>query len=265
LRGTPIGPEIITGRAPRDDDEVAMGSATLQKAGKHIGDMVNVRGRVTARDYEVVGVAAFPTLGQAQPVADGVAFTGVGFAPIFDQNIFSRYFVGTIANDADHSRVEQDLAAIPQLTDPTGPVLPSEVDRLRQINWFPVSLAAFVGALAFYALAYALITSVRRRRRELAILKTLGFSRQQIRATIVWQATTLASIGALVGIPAGLLIGVQIWQRVGDSLGVAPPSRIPVPLVLALIPLVLIAVNVVAFFPARHAARTRPSEALRSE
>jgi len=40
---------------------------------------------------------------------------------------------------------------------------------------------------------------------------------------------------------------------------------VPALLVLAQIPIVLILVNLIAFLPARTAARTRPSAALRSE
>jgi hypothetical protein len=264
--GESIGPEVIAGRAPRNADEVALGSTTLQKSGKTIGDFVNVSGLAADRDYEIVGRVVFPTLGQVQPLADGVAMTGAGFAPIFvDPSIFSRYFVGDIAADADRSAVEQRIGSIAQLTDPSGPSVPAEIDRLRQIDWFPVSLAALIGVLALYAVAYAIITSVRRRRAELAILKALGFSRTQVRATIAWQATTLATIGTIFGIPVGLIVGVQVWQRVADSLGVATSPRVPVLLVLAQIPIVLLLVNLVAFLPARTAARTRPSVALRSE
>ena len=136
---------------------------------------------------------------------------------------------------------------------------------MRQINWFPASLAALIGALALYAVGYALVTSVRRRRAELAILKTLGFTQQQVRATIAWQGTTMATIGAVVGIPAGLVVGVQVWQRVADSLGVASAARVPALFILAEIPIALLVVNFIAFLPARAAARTRPSVALRSE
>jgi len=264
--GESIGPEVIAGRAPRNADEVALGSTTLQKSGKTIGDFVHVNGLAADRDYEIVGRVVFPTLGQVQPLADGVAMTGAGSAPIFaSEGIFSRYFVGDIAADADRSAVEQRIASIEQLTDPSGPTVPAEIDRLRQINWFPVSLAVLIGVLALYAVAYAIITSVRRRRGELAILKALGFSRTQVRAMIAWQATTLATIGTIFGIPIGLVAGVQIWQRVADSLGVATFSRVPALLVLAQIPIVLILVNLIAFLPARTAARTRPSAALRSE
>jgi hypothetical protein len=265
LRGEPIGPEVVAGRAPRNADEVALGSKTLQETGKTIGDTVNVRGRNAEHDFHIVGRVAFPSLGQAQPLADGIALTGSGFAPIFDQNIFFRYFVGDFAADADRRAVEHDIGSIPQLTDPSGPIVPIEIDRLRQINWFPASLAALVGALALYAVGYALITSVRRRRAELAILKTLGFRQQQLRATIAWQATTLATIGTVLGIPAGLVIGLQVWHRIADSLGVATTPRVPALFILAEIPITLILVNLIAFLPARASARTRPSVALRSE
>ena len=263
--GESIGPEVIAGRAPRKADEVALGSTTMQKLGKTIGDTVNVSGPTADRDYEIVGRVVLPTLGQVQPLADGVAMTGAGFLPIFDPNIFSRYFVVDVAANADRSAVEQRIGSLAQLTEPSGPIVPAEIDRLRQIDWFPVSLAALIGVLALYAVTYALITSVRRRRGELAILKALGFSRTQVRATIAWQAITLATIGTIFGIPAGLIIGVQVWQRVADSLGVATATRVPVLLVLAQIPIVLLLVNLVAFLPARTAARTRPSVALRSE
>jgi hypothetical protein len=265
LQGQAIAPEVVTGRAPRTADEVALGSKTLKKSGKVIGDTVNIRGRNAERDFHIVGVVTFPSLGQAQPLADGVALTGSAFAPIFDQNIFFRYLVGDFARDADRLAVEQEIASIPQLTDPDGPTVPLEIDRLRQINWFPASLAALVGALALYAVGYALVTSVRRRRAELAILKTLGFTQQQVRATIAWQGTTMATVGAVVGIPAGLVLGAEVWQHVADSLGVASAARVPALFILAEIPIALLVVNLIAFLPARSAARTRPAVALRSE
>ena len=63
LQGQPIAPEVVAGRAPRTADEVALGSKTLQQSGKVIGDTVNVRGRNAERDFHIVGVVAFPSLG----------------------------------------------------------------------------------------------------------------------------------------------------------------------------------------------------------
>ena len=46
--------------------------------------------------------------------------------------------------------------------------------RLEQIDAVPSAIAAFVAVVALVAVGYALVTAVRRRRRDLAILKTLG-------------------------------------------------------------------------------------------
>ena len=56
----------------------------------------------------------------------------------------------------------------------------------------PLALVSLVALLGVSTIAHALATSVRRRRRDLAILKTLGFVSGQIRAAVVTQASTLA-------------------------------------------------------------------------
>ena len=135
---------------------------------------------------------------------------------------------------------------------------------MQQIRWFPAALAALLGGLALVAVGHALVTTVRRRRRELAVLKTLGFNRRQVRLSIAWQATTLAVVGLLVGIPLGVLVGTVAWRLVANGLGVAPIAVLPGAVAL-LIPAVILPVNLVAYFPARAAARTRPAVALQTE
>ena len=139
----------------------------------------------------MVGRAVFPTLGAAQQLGDGAAFTGAGFAPLFDQNIFFRFFVGRFAAGADRNELRQRIDAVPQLSPLTESTLPAEIDRLHQVDWLPVSLAILLGGLALFAVGHAIVASVHRRRRELALLKTLGFERRQVRATVGWQATTI--------------------------------------------------------------------------
>jgi len=154
---------------------------------------------------------------------------------------------------------------VPELSLPTGPTVPVEVDRLRQINWLPVTSAVLLGVSALLAVGHALVTGVRRRRRELAILKTLGFGRRQVRSTIAWQATTLGLGGLLIGVPAGVLVGDVIWRLVADGLGVSSASTIPTVALLLTVPVVLVLVNLVAFLPARAAAGTRVALSLRDD
>jgi ABC-type lipoprotein release transport system permease subunit len=68
-------------------------------------------------------------------------------------------------------------------------------------------------------MTHTLVTSVRRRR-DLAMLKTLGFVRGQVVAAMVWQATTFAVVALALGRPLGLAAGRWPWE-----LTAAPPPR----------------------------------------
>ncbi len=264
LRGT-IEPEIVAGRAPAGPLEVALGSTTLHTLDKHIGDTVQAAGPNTKHEYLIVGQVVLPSLGQVQPLADGAAFTGAGFAPLFDPNNYSRYLLGDFTPNANRAAVEHWIATNPDLSAVTVASLPVEIGRIHQIDWLPTTLAVLLAALALIAVGHALITSVRRRRRELALLKTLGFKRRQVRTTIAWQATTLATIGLLIGLPTGLVAGRQVWRLIANNLGVTNTSTIPTLALALVIPATIAVVNLVAFLPARTAAHTRPAVTLRSE
>jgi len=207
-----------------------------------------------------------PKLGDPQPLADGALFTNDGLTALRDPHDgnYSRYLLGRYAPGADRRAFAHRVLAVPIRGEVTGPAVPPEVDRMQQIRWFPAALAALLGGLALVAVGHALVTTVRRRRRELAVLKTLGFDRRQVRLSIAWQATTLAVVGLLVGIPLGVLVGTVAWRLVANGLGVAPIAVLPVAVAL-LIPAVILPVNLVAYFPARAAARTRPAVALQTE
>jgi ABC-type lipoprotein release transport system permease subunit len=278
VRGT-IDPEVVAGRAPRGPAEVALGSVTLDALRKHVGDTVQAAGPKGTHDYRIVGRTVLPQLqaGDLQALADGAAFSGEGFALVSDPNNITRYLIGRFASGADRAVVERRINAIPQFApqpgsasfgDPhgaAGPTLPPELDRLRHIDWFPLTLAALLAALAIIAVGHALLTGAQRRRRELALLKTLGFDRRQVRATVAWQAMTLATVGLIVGIPAGLLVGTLVWRLVANGVGVSTTPYVPALAFVLTIPAVLALVNVIGFFPGRAAARTRPAVALAAE
>ncbi len=251
LRGT-ISPEIVAGHAPDGPDQVALGAASLDELGKNIGGTVRGEGPTGRHDYRIVGRVVFPRLDSPQPLANGAAFTGAGLARVLsptDTNS-SLYLVARAAPGTTLATVEHRIFATASVERPFGPSVPVEVDRLRQVDWLPATLAALLAVLALLAVGHALVTSVRRRRRELAVLKTIGFDRRQVRAAIAWQASTLAGVGLAVGIPAGLLVGSLVWRQVADSLGISTTPPIPTLALLLIVPCALAAVNVIAFLPA---------------
>jgi ABC-type lipoprotein release transport system permease subunit len=110
-----------------------------------------------------------------------------------------------------------------------------------------------------------LLTSVRRRRPDLAVLKSLGLLPSQVLGTVLWQASALAAAALLVGLPLGVLAGRWAWVLFARSAGVAPAADIPVALVLAAIPVTLLLAIVIAAGPGWAAARIRPASVLRAE
>ncbi len=265
VRGT-IQPAIVTGRAPRAPNEVALGHATLHTLGKGIGDTVRGRGPHGTAAYRIVGQVVFPSFGNPQALADGGAFTGAGLTHIFDSNATSnRYLVGRYTPRSDHTAVDRRIAALSGLGNPATSTVPVEIGRLRHIGWLPVTLAALLGGLALLAVGHALVTTVRRRRRDLAVLKTLGFDRRQVRRTIAWQATILAAVGLVLGIPLGIAIGRAAWRLSADGLGISTVVVLPTVVIFLGAIGVLALINLVALFPARAAAGTRTAKALRSD
>jgi ABC-type lipoprotein release transport system permease subunit len=122
-----------------------------------------------------------------------------------------------------------------------------------------------LGLLGLASVVHALVVAIRRRRRDLALLATFGFTRRQISATVVWQATTMALFGLLIGVPLGIAIGRVGWTALADNLGILPEPVIPLLALLALAVGAAVALNGAALVPARLAARLRPATVLRSE
>ena len=143
---------------------------------------------------------------------------------------------------------------------------PGEIKNYTGIRDTPLLLGLVLAVLAVGTLIHVLVTGVRRRRRDLAVLKALGFTRSQVRAVVAWQATALAAAALVIGVPAGIIAGRWTWAVFANAAGVSPQATIALPVVLLAVPLVtLLLANLIAAFPGRVAARLRPATVLRCE
>jgi hypothetical protein len=119
------------------------------------------------------------------------------------------------------------------------------------------------GAVA--ALGLTLTASVRRRRRDLALLKALGFTRRQLAACVAWQTTVAATIGVIAGIPLGIALGRWLWILFAHQIYAVPRPTVPaLPLVCIGLGALVLA-NAAAALPGRYAARTPAALVLRTE
>jgi predicted lysophospholipase L1 biosynthesis ABC-type transport system permease subunit len=142
---------------------------------------------------------------------------------------------------------------------------PDDIRNYSRVRDTPLVLGGVLALLAVGTLAHVLVTAVRRRRRDLAMLKTLGLVRRQVLSVVEWQALSLAAVALLIGVPLGLLAGRSAWVLFASSAGLAPAASIPVALVLLIIPATLALAALAAAWPGRAAARVRPAVTLRAE
>ena len=145
------------------------------------------------------------------------------------------------------------------------PAKPSDLVDLGRVGGLPSIIAALLGVMAVATLAHALFSSARRRRRDLAIFKVLGFRRRQVSAAIAWQAAVVAVIAVVVGVPLGIGDGRWGWQAFAQRLGVPDQPVTPLLAIVAVAGITVIIAIVTAAIPARVAARTPAAVALRAE
>ena len=92
----------------------------------------------------------------------------------------------------------------------------------------------------------------------------LGFVNHQAASAVAWQATTLAILGVVVGVPLGAVAGRAIWDAFAENLGAVPVGVVPIWLLCAVVAGVLVAANLIALAPAIAATRSKPGELMRT-
>jgi ABC-type lipoprotein release transport system permease subunit len=266
-----LAPVVLTGRAPRTRDEIAFGPGTLSDLKLHVGDRVPI-GSAPGRTATVVGTALLPESSHtgydesAWMTAAGIRAV-LGPVEQLDPNLFEDYVFVKWTPDARVATAQRRLSALFEGGDTsTKPAaLPTAVVSLGRLRSLPLALGVFFALLASATVAHALVTTVRRRRQELAVLRSIGFTRRQARTAIAWQATLLAVAGLFVGVPLGIVTGRVIWRWLAHSYPVVYAPPITILAVLVVIPVAIAVANLLAAGPARAAARIRPAEALRTE
>jgi hypothetical protein len=254
-----IAPVVTEGRAPEHTDEILLAPKTLDALGLQVGDTVEARNRRTVR-MRIVGRGVVPE-GTFNELGKGAALTFQAYRRL-DPSAQAYTFEARIAPGADRKAT---LARLEQRFVAPAPGPPKTVADFGGVDELPLVVSALLVAIAAAVLAHALVMAIRRRRRDLAVLKTLGFDRRQVFATVAWQASTFAALGLVVGLPLGVSLGRWAWTLFAEQIGVVPEPVMPLPLILLVVPAAVLLANLVALLPARHAARTPAALVLRAE
>jgi ABC-type lipoprotein release transport system permease subunit len=286
--GSPITLAMVAGRPPSAQDEAAIGPDTAKSLGVRIGQWVTIGHGERVR---LVGEALFPSDVHSE-FDQGLWLTVAKFDTVVppstalsDDEVLAVRFPST-GNQENRAifDAEADLQGTPITTGPIGRLtmnlggpgsvlgssvepaaVPLELANLQDLAQLPTILGAFLALLALVALGYILFTSGRVRKVEFAVLKTLGLDEKSSRVIIFSQATAISLIGLVAGMPLGLAAARWGWAAVTSRVPLVDVPPISVLVVILTAPVVLVAGNAVAIWPARKAACRNPAEALRSE
>jgi ABC-type antimicrobial peptide transport system permease subunit len=292
-----IAPRVLHGRGLDGPGQVVLGPATLAQLHKKVGDQVTVQLGSVIRNarLRIAGTAALPALGDTlgiHPSLSTGAILPTGVVSPSALNEAGRYSgpnailvrlrpgvsqaaglrslqqITDAYNRFTHSPQIVALAgttALELVADVLPVQRPAEIVNYRSMGTMPVILAGGVAAGTVAALGLTLIASVRRRRRDLALLKTLGFTRRQLAAAIAWQSTVVALVGLVIGVPLGIAAGRWLWILFARQLSAVADPVIPAASVALAALAALILANLVAALPGRRAARTPAALLLRAE
>ncbi len=236
-------PVVISGRLPVAPTEVALGgswAAARTKLGTGIGSKIELS--VAGGEFDhgsagppveltVVGLALAPIFGESEVgdvavvTLDAIAAAGGDATP--------SYLLARVDPTADPTSGSDSDAVIAQLRgelteEMTTDIIPARVVNLHRVRSVPVLGLAVAALLGAVVIGSTLAAGVRTHRRELAILRALGLDRRGARHGSLWQGLLSWMVIVGVGVPVGLVAGVNLWRRTTDDLGVAPGAVTPV-------------------------------------
>jgi FtsX-like permease family/MacB-like periplasmic core domain len=279
-RGPLAVPTLLEGRPPGSRHEIVLGTSTLRLTGTRVGQAVPVTvGGRRAEPAKIVGRAIFPYFGQGSftptDLGQGAAVTAAALTPQSTAASGGGYnFI--LLTFAPGPRQAADMAAFTRAMTPYCAMVqqptclitdqrPNGASNYARIDATPEVLAGILALLGLAVLGQFAVASARRRRRDFAILRTLGLLRRQLAAITAWQVTTLTALALLVGLPLGVAVGHWAWALFADEVGLSTAAITPMTLVLLTIPGAILAAIAVTLPAGRRCARLRPAAVLRSE
>ncbi|TML88746.1 MAG: FtsX-like permease family protein [Actinobacteria bacterium] len=262
---------IISGRAPRRDHEIALGSITARHLHLHVGDEATVATSRGKRKARVTGLVVLPSIGPFESdrasLGTGALISSPLFAAVVGGVDVADNLAGFVAVDlaagADPAsflaKVRHDLPGWdpfhvppPSYAEPVRPATVVDVAASRRV---PALLAGLLGLTMAVSVVTGIASGTRARRRELAVLRAVGAVPRQLRASVRWHALVVVLIGLVVGLPIGIAAGRAGFTVFARDIGAATRPAVP-PALLSLIVLgAVVLALVAAAVPARRSSR----------
>ncbi len=274
-----VYPPLLEGHPPRADNQIVLGTHTLDRLQRRVGQSVRIDTPQGPLTFRIVGRMIAPSIGDL--FSNGLGDGGWVYGPAVLKQQQRQQAQSSGGQSATPPTVfnmfavryapgVSPTAAFASLRREFGPIvlrqLPSEdVLNLQNVDRLPLILAGLVTLLGVVTIGNTLFTSVRRRRRDLAVLKAIGFRPRQVAGVVAWQATTFSVVALLVGLPLGIIAGRLAWNGIARGIGSASPAQVPILLFVVMVPAAVVVCNILAALPAWSAARVPAAIVMRRD
>jgi putative ABC transport system permease protein len=187
--------------------------------------------------------------------------------PAFDRaftnpvNLFTLVNMSGGVNDANTQRLDGALQRFPNAKIQT-------IDEFKKnqllgltllLNLLYVLLSLSI-IVSLFGIVNTLVLTVFERTRELGMLRAIGMSRRQVRAMIRHESVITSLIGAVLGIPLGVVLALMVGEAIRY-----PAFTVPWGTLLVFVIAAIVVGLLAAIFPARRAGRLNVLEALQYE
>jgi putative ABC transport system permease protein len=233
-----------------------------KKFGWKVGDRLNITGKIFPVNLELTIRGIFTPPDPTQSIYFNKDYIDEGFPKLKGQEGF---FAVLADSPESVTRVGQAIdeefrnADRPTKTETEHAFQLGFIGMLGNIKAFIMSICLAVVFTILLVSANTMAMSIRERTREVAVLKTLGFTRNSILGLFVGEAVSLALVGGLIG-SLICFLGVQAMASSG---GMFTGMKVT-PLTIAAALLIAAVVGFASsFIPSYHAAKVNIVDGLR--
>jgi len=131
------------------------------------------------------------------------------------------------------------------------------INQLLNLLYVLLSLSILI---SLFGIVNTLVLTVFERTRELGMLRAIGMTRRQVRRMIRHESVITALIGAVLGIPVGVVLALMVGRAIKY-----PAFTIPVGTLVVFVIAAILAGLLAAILPARRAGKLNVLEALQYE
>lgn len=266
-------PDSVEGRAPTRYGEVALDTSTAAKAGVAVGDSIRIATPIDPDPTQRWEVTAIVDLG----------LPGGATVAIFDFETAQQHLVGPGLITQVNADIDEGLTQ-PEMVQRLADSLGEEFQVLTGADSVAATQDAITGRLDFlntFLLVFALIAVfvagflifntfamlVAQRTKELALLRAIGASRDQVRLSVLLESLLMGVVSAVIGLFAGLLLA-RLLRVFFDAFGFDLPfgdMTLTPQIIGAGFAVGIVITLVAAIAPAIRASKVPPVAAMRDD